>query len=352
MMSVSSKDRPATGVALLLLAAFAFAAGCSSANTPGGSIGAGENHLNASGRSIPGWVVAPTGGQHATAATREFIASPGTVSCTECHGADLAGGISKVSCFANPLGCHHDSVPGWVSFIAGATQPHGAAAKRSPGTSGFASCQICHGAGFNGGRVTISCFPCHGVNAPHPARVWRGPTTTHIDTHETNATVCAECHFPGSPNNPLNHPAAPAPAGTAPGCFNSTLCHGVGGFHPDNWAQAGQHGPGAKGAVTASTGFAFCQTCHGVGTDFAGGESRVSCYPCHGVNAPHPTGARWVGPALPPTLPLTHRNTNTGNAPVCVFCHFPGSPNNPPGLPVVPAPAGTPPDCFNSTICH
>ncbi|MEW6720539.1 MAG: hypothetical protein AB1346_08830 [Thermodesulfobacteriota bacterium] len=331
MMPGFRVDQPAKAFALLsLLAAAAFAAGCSSANNVSDAAIAGESHINAAGQSVPGWVVVPTGGQHATAATQDFLAGGATAACAECHGADLAGGISKVSCFANPAGCHHGSVPGWVSFVPGATQPHGSAAKRNPGSSGFASCQVCHGAGFNGGRVPVSCFSCHGVNAPHPARVWRGPANTHLDTHPDNAPVCAECHFPGSPNNPLNHPTAPAPAGTPPGCFNNTLCHGVGGFHPENWAASGQHGPAAKGPVAASTGFAFCQTCHG--EDLSGGESRVSCYPCHGVTAPHPVGLRWVT-----VDPPTHTNTNTGNAPVCAICHqaVPGTPG-----------------CFNGTLCH
>jgi hypothetical protein len=168
---------------------------------------------------------------------------------------------------------------------------------------------------------------------------------THTDTVEAgNASVCVLCHFPGSTNNPANHPATPAPAGTAPGCFNSTLCHDV-GFHPTGWAQATQHGPVAKQAPSASGGFAFCQVCHG--TNFSGGITGISCYTCHGVTAPHPSGAIWVNSTTP-----THQTTDLGNASVCAPCHFLGSPFNPANLPATPAPAGTPPGCFNSTLCH
>ncbi|MGE5283571.1 MAG: hypothetical protein ACM3OG_01220, partial [Actinomycetota bacterium] len=81
---------------LILLAAFAAAAGCSTANTTGGDVVV--NHVDASGNSVPGWLT-PTGGTHAKSATMDYIANGGSSSCTECHGSDLAGGISRVSCF-------------------------------------------------------------------------------------------------------------------------------------------------------------------------------------------------------------------------------------------------------------
>jgi hypothetical protein len=235
--------------------------------------------------------------------------------------------------------CHNQAghPSGWAA-TAPAAQPHGVTAKKD-GTvagQGFPSCQICHGANFAGGSVNVSCFTCHGVSAPHAPKPWRGSAGsvyTHTDTVEAgNASVCVLCHFPGSTNNPANHPATPAPAGTAPGCFNSTLCHDV-GFHPTGWAQATQHGPVAKQAPSASGGFAFCQVCHGTGTNFSGGAVGVSCYTCHGVSAPHPSGATWVNSTTP-----THRTTDPGNAAVCAYCHRNATP-------------GTP-GCFNNTLCH
>ena len=155
-------------VGLLLLLAVA-GAGCSTGNTSSsGASGATVNHIAAPGASVPGWFVLPTGGSHGGTATLNFIANDGTSSCAECHGADLSGGISKVSCFANPAGCHHGPIPNWAG---GAV--HGAVAKKAPGNSGLASCQICHGAGFSGGGSGVSCFTCHGVSAPHPAKPWR-----------------------------------------------------------------------------------------------------------------------------------------------------------------------------------
>ena len=339
---------------LILLAAFAAAAGCSTAESPSGSA-TNMNHVLPSGSSVAGWLVLPSGGTHASTATLDYIDGGGSSGCTQCHGSDLSGGISKVSCFGNPAGCHHTPVANWATPAV-----HGATAKKAPGSSGFASCQICHGNNFSGGGAQVACADCHGVPAPHPARPWRGPTVTHITTNTSNATVCAQCHFPGSPNNPANHPPTPAPAGTAPGCFNSTLCHGaVGAPHPlgnPAWVAtppaAEPHGNDAKATPGATTGFAYCQVCHGTGTtspaNFGGGSSGVSCYPCHGPNAPH-APAPWRASA---GSTYNHTNTDTANAPVCALCHFPGSPNNPANHPPTPAPAGTAPGCFNSTLCH
>ena len=333
---------------LILLAALGAAAGCSNAENPTGSA-TNMNHVLPSGSSVPGWLVVPSGGSHASTATQDYIATGGGSGCTECHGSDLSGGISGTSCFSNPAGCHHQPVVGWVAPPPG-VQNHGVSAKKAPGSSGFASCQICHGNNFSGGGAKTPCSSCHVVSAPHPARPWRGSPYTHTNTDTANAPVCAQCHFPGSPNNPANHPATPAPAGTAPGCFNNTLCHGEGGVpHPvgATWVTtspaAQPHGNDAKAAPGTTTGFDYCKVCHGTGNTFTGGAA-VSCYPCHGnVGTPHPsqwrTGDTYV-----------HTTTNTGNASVCAFCHTAGA-NSPIAPPPAPAP-GAQPDCFNNTLCH
>ena len=163
----SFRDLRHSTLSLILLVAFAGIAGCANDNSPDGMV------------SPPDWVVAPSGGQHATSATLTYIANGGSSSCTECHGADLSGGNSKVSCFGNPAGCHHGPVADWVASPP-AAQNHGVAAKKAPGSSGFASCQICHGSTFSGGGSQKSCSRCHVANAPHPARPWHGPTYTHV----------------------------------------------------------------------------------------------------------------------------------------------------------------------------
>ena len=333
-------------VGLLLLLAAA-GAGCSTAGNSGGTSGGGNaNHIAAPGTSVPGWFVLPTGGSHGGTATLNFIANDGSSSCAECHGADLSGGISKVSCFANPAGCHHGPIQNWAGAAV-----HGPVAKKAPGNSGFASCQICHGAGFSGGGSGISCFTCHGVNAPHPAKPWRtSGGTTHASTDPQNAAVCARCHAQGSSNNPAGHPATPAPAGTQPGCYNNTLCHGVGtaphalGATWLNATTSAFHG------LTAKQNLAYCQGCHGTPgtTRFDGGAATTSCQTstCHPSAKAHPT--RWYQAAASfPGYVSSHRNA--GDLGVsCAICHKVDAPGT--GL------DNSAPSCYSDTYngvsCH
>ena len=305
----SFRDLRHSTLSLILLIAFAGIAGCANDNSSGGM------------SSPPGWVAVPSGGQHAKSATRDYIANGGSIPCAECHGADLTGGTSKVSCFGNPTGCHHGPAADWFASPP-AAQNHGVAAKKAPADSGFASCQICHGRDFSGGVLQVACFTCHAVNAPHPAGPWRGPTYTHVTTNTENAQVCAQCHYPGSPNNPANHPATPAAAGTPPGCSNSTLCHGdtdiphaVGAAWRDPGTQF--HG------LTAKQDLSFCQGCHGTpGTTlFNGGTATTSCQAssCHSRAKAHPTP--WYQASQPfPAYSSSHRDSgNRGVA--CAICH-------------------------------
>jgi len=196
--------------------------------------------------------------------------------CQECHGTDLQGGISQVSCFSSSfdgLSCHANGPghpTGWSS-----PSLHGATAKSAPGaSSGFASCQACHGDDFAGGSVNQSCFACHGVSAPHPSSPWRGGSLTHTNTDPANAVVCALCHLQQS-----------LPQGSTPGCFNNTLCHGS--AHPSGWSSGSVHG------VQAEQDFSACTVCHG-DTYQGGTGSSTSCYDCHnGPGLNHP-GPQWV----------------------------------------------------------
>ena len=286
-LGIDSRRTLRIPIGLLLLLAVA-GAGCSTASTSGtagsgsGGGGGNVNHISSPGTSVPGWFVLPTGGSHASTATLNYIANDGSSSCAECHGADLSGGISRVSCFANTAGCHHGPIPNWAGGPV-----HGPVAKKAPGNSGLASCQICHGAGFSGGGSGISCLTCHGVSAPHPAKPWRSSSggSTHTTTDPENAPVCAGCHRPGSANNPAGHPATPAPAGTPPGCYNNTLCHGVDpATHliGPTWVNATSS---AFHGLTAKQDLNYCQGCHGMPgtTRFDGGASTTSCQTstCH-----------------------------------------------------------------------
>ncbi len=105
---------------------------------------------------------------------------------------------------------------------------HGAAAKgAASSTTGFSACKECHNTDFSGGISNTTCLNttgCHGagINAPHAPAPWRGGTWTHVNTDQSNAPVCAQCHTNGA-----NSSIKPSPfdQGAAPGCFNNTLCH-------------------------------------------------------------------------------------------------------------------------------
>ena len=332
---------PISTLPLILLVALAGIAGCANDDSPDVMV------------SPPGWVVVPSGGQHATSATLTYIANGGTSSCAECHGADLSGGTSKVSCFGNPAGCHHGPVAGWVAAPP-AAQSHGVAAKKAPGSSGFASCQVCHGNNYSdtaGGPTCLNNAACHGagVVSPHARKPWRGSPYTHINANAENAPVCVRCHFPGSPNNPANHPATPAAAGTPPGCFNSTLCHGpttaphaVGTAWRDPNPQF--HG------LTAKQDISFCQGCHGTpGTTlFNGGTAPTSCQTstCHAQAKAHPTP--WHQAPQPfPAYVASHRDSGNRSA-ACAICHAVDGPGT--------GPDPNAPSCFSVSFggitCH
>lgn len=298
-MTGMRKSGPTRPWVYLLLFGMLLAVGCSTSNDS-----SGLNLVDASGNHPSGFL-----------ATHPGIAVSDFSQCTSCHGSDLRGGTSGTSCFTSA--CHHGTIPTWSQ-----ASVHGASAKRAPGTSGFKSCQICHGSDFAGGGSGRSCFPCHRVSAPHPAAPWRtAGGTNHDNTDTANAPVCAACHFPGSANNPAGHPATPAPAGTPPGCFNNTLCHGeavphILGATWRNPTSAAFHG------LTAKQNLAFCQNCHGTpGTIlFNGGSAPTACSTCHPAADAHPT--TW-SPAPVVTFPgyvPSHRNSGS-QAASCSICH-------------------------------
>lgn len=238
--------------------------------------------------------------------------------CAQCHEMTvLRTGSAIPSCMASA--CHHAPEPAWP-----AAGVHGARAKAAQGPTGggLVSCQLCHGTDYKGGGSGVSCVSCHGVQAPHPVKPWRGGTLTHTSADPSLAPACAACHYPGAPANPANHPAAPAPKGTVPGCFNNTLCHGnAAAPHPvgDVWTKPTSvafHGLEAKKDLLA------CQACHGTpGTPkFDGGAAPTACSSCHTAAFAH-SKPWYAAPAtgFPPYTP-SHRNALNRDA-SCGTCH-------------------------------
>lgn len=265
-------------------------------------------------------------------------------SCTSCH--DTTGsrqGTGIPTC--QTAGCHHGTLPGFAQ-----ADVHGLRAKHAAAPSGgsLVSCQMCHGKDFKGGAAGVSCASCHGVPAPHPAKPWRGAALSHATTDPGNAPVCAQCHYPGSANNPAGHPATPPAAGASPSCFNNTLCHGdAGAPHVLGtlWrdpTSAAFHGPVAKQDL------AYCQACHGTpGTPaFDGGATATACSSCHTKAKAH--SVPWAqSPHAFPGYVASHRDAGN-RAVACALCHDVTKGRTAPNPAAPSCYSGT----FNGTGCH
>jgi predicted CxxxxCH...CXXCH cytochrome family protein len=170
------------------------------------------------------------------------------------------------------------------------------------------------------------------VAFPGPSLHSRSAAFDYIGNGFNNGTSgCSECH-----GDALNGGISKV------SCVNAA-CH----HNPvvTNWANPAVHGAAAKKAPGSSSFFS-CEICHGAGFPADGGPSGFGCVNCH-PDHPHPVG--W----LPGENPggFTHTDTDPSNAPVCGRCHLNGTNSTlPPPSP--PASPGTPPGCFNSTLCH
>ena len=193
--------------------------------------------LGCSGKAGSAVPLSAVTGQHPTTWLADhwagFVQTPDQ--CRTCHGSTSdpasTGGVSKVSCFS----CHTKGVehPGnWADAA-----QHGALGAElapvanvvgvPPAMAGFAHCSKCHGSTYDNGPA-VSCKSCH-TKAPHPDKPWIASSTkvtSHVNTDLGNAPECAKCHTAGA--NSHIQPLVTPPAGTTPGCFNNTLCHGMG----------------------------------------------------------------------------------------------------------------------------
>ena len=304
-------------------------------------------------RHPDGWALNGTGGTHPAA----YFAAPR--SCEGCHGlpSDPKGGISGVSC-SNPgrsgVACH-PSFPHAIGFSA--FSRHGSVAKdTASGVTGMAHCKQCHGSNYTGSGLAPSCVKCHNDNnasnhAPHAANWVSGNVNglKHSTTDVSNAPACAQCHAGGA----FSHPApVPAPPGTAPGCFNGTMCHNDAGH---TFTVSGH-------MIPARSNLASCQPCHAIPT--SGYPTRYTdpknatltpngCENCHarpGIAHPY----MWLpGRGVVGQQSASHANAGTVNV-SCGLCHggtalTGGSFAYPGGI--------APPSCFpassiNGTVCH
>ena len=262
--------------------------------------------------------------------------------CTRCHEFSvLKVGSGVPTCMT--AACHHQSTTGWADAAVHGPRAKMAADAVSAGS--LTSCQLCHGKAFDGGASGAACASCHGVAAPHPPKPWRttaGMTWTHATVAPSNAATCAQCHLAGSANNPAGHPSTPAPAGTQPGCFNATLCHGANTApHPVPFLK-GQTDSNLNGhleltpaAFTADCATChahsgtspvaaapLCSVCHALANPATAGNGPGTCLSCHTGTSGLPKGP--TGSAYPGIAGAHAKHMNLATQLTCDTCHSGG----------------------------
>ncbi|MFH1278099.1 MAG: hypothetical protein ABIK65_06950 [Candidatus Eisenbacteria bacterium] len=113
----------------------------------------------------------------------------GAANCAGCHGSDFRGASDMPGCYEchdGPGGHPH----GWAYP---AEDPyHGAAVE----AAGFGSCKECHGADLEGGWSGVSCWDCHDGPGGHPEG-WLNPASVLFHGREAfreGPRGCARCH--------------------------------------------------------------------------------------------------------------------------------------------------------------
>ncbi|MBI5483024.1 MAG: hypothetical protein HY888_01015 [Deltaproteobacteria bacterium] len=215
------------------------------------------------GNANPQAVFSPDGGGHPTGWTtaHKVSAKANLESCLDCHGQNLDGGISKISCTACHLGSTQSVHPlQWAQY---AYARH----KSYVEANGTASCVVCHGAGLAGvvGSSPACATACHlgGVYSKHPA-LW-----TQYSSHSNymkgmayNAASCstAACHgldskgvFLSGPSCFSCHPADPAVLAPVPD------------KHPHNLVNSSGHFVHKQYLISNSVASCNTNICHGSG---------------------------------------------------------------------------------------
>lgn len=213
----------------------------------------------------------------------------GKSSCSAemCHGADLTGGSSEISCYM----CHstYPHEVGWA---------YGDKHWQKVLEVGKSQCTGCHGEDFAGGDTGVSCYQCHELY-PH-SNGWQLGHKTYLKAQNYDYSTCATtCH-----GQDLN-------GGNSGISCNS--CH-YSFPHPgvSDWENLG-HGLYLQSYTFDLT---KCTDCHGV--NLTGGISGVSCYSCHSTY-PHPPGNVWL---IRGETGFHGDLVNTpGSSSVCAQCH-------------------------------
>jgi predicted CxxxxCH...CXXCH cytochrome family protein len=279
------------------------------------------------------------------------VADQGLGSCRACHGADLAGGTSGVSCTtchaaagfadwqANCTFCHGTRVPAYTAAsLAMAAPPAGVRGESLPTERAVGAHQRHLGGGVIG--PAVACAECHAVptDLTHldgtPAVVFGPAARRGGATPSWNGDSCATSYCHGGTLAAGGSNQAPRWTGGPPQAACGT-CHGApppshaatsttcSTCHPGTVRQDGTidlaGGLHLDGTLQVSGG--SCTSCHGLppSTGRHGNHSGRSCGDCHPgytrstVNtATHADGSRQVGNLVTSWNPTTR---------ACVGCH-------------------------------
>jgi uncharacterized CHY-type Zn-finger protein len=268
-----------------------------------------------------------------------FVSAPAP--CLPCHGTDLRGGTSKVSCF---LG----SGFGTYCHVNGPPKPPHAIPLASPALHGLSAkdnltfCQACHGIpgtiSFDGGSSVVACDSCHTAAKAHPTD-WHGQGAYSHRTSGNRDTACAICHN-------MTATAGFGPDNRSPSCFSASFTNAAGltrGCHAQGPGTLSPHAvpfrdPALHGSP-AKADLKFCQTCHGTpgSIQFNGGSTSTACASCHTAAKAHPTD--WQGAG-------TYSHRTSGNRDLaCSICH-----NVTAATPAGPDPKA--PSCFSASFTN
>lgn len=228
----------------------------------------------------------------------------GKSSCSTeiCHGSDLSGGGSGISCYM----CHntYPHETGWA---------YGDKHWQKVLEVGKEQCSGCHGEDFTGADTGISCYSCHELY-PHKTN-WIGVTSHGIYSAVFGQSNCKKCH--GSDYNGGDSGVS---------CY---VCHAL-YPHQSGWENLTGHGDYLEAINFVNT---TCVTsCHG--TDLGGGYSGVSCNKCHplyphsidwgsapGFEHPHADYVEENGDSECINCHVDIKGNYQNSNPKCQYCH-------------------------------
>jgi hypothetical protein len=255
--------------------------------------------VDASGNHPDGWVAA-----------HGAYAEPDGSLCMDCHGDDLAGGITGVSCSTDAVGCHAGGPAfhpaDWLDKNASSGIWHGAAYINGLPINDLA-CWQCHEPPAldalpdleypEGGKCIICHFNLSGGTTPGPGFVHLDPYENHGDfAGSPEESVCVACHE-------IN-----IDFGNQDSCHN---CHEV----PTHVVEYLDHDQDVSELDSFT---ALCSSCHAI-TGTSPNSGAPECDSCHTESSPY-SGAECTScHGDPPDKGKHNKHVDKGAS--CDECH-------------------------------